>query len=836
MIVDIVSLYSSIGTVLNMSHSRRSKSQAPHHTTAESTPPPVPKHRVGDLLWCRENKKRYSLWWPAMVTYEPHQAILARITPRGTPQVHVQYFGISAIRGWVSQLQYEPLVDATSRKLPTANIGKKMKCEFEVAIREASEALRMTHKERKLKFIFNFDPVPSTPATNHRQVKTEGAEEREGKGGGDVSVRREVEEEGGSRVRSEGRGRAEPTTMDKRRRSKRRRNSSSPSLSPMSLQRMRNEVVPVSLRTSTRRGRRVRSCSSSGGDTARDFVVSFSVNGLGAASGSLPSLLISESPVTMDSFAVTVDTVLNEACTSEGGKEGELFPEKPPNGVVISPPPTRSRGPGRPRTNSTVDTVLNEACTAESSQSFPDKPPNGSLISPPPTRSRGPGRPRKNSTVLNEACAEYLPDKPPNGVVVSPPATKRRGPGRPRKNSAVDTVLNEACTSEKGRESGCLLDRPPNGVVIPPPLTRRGPGRPRKDSTTRQNFRHAPTLGKRESRSRRRASVGCEVLFGPPLVKRLALDPGSESGSETSGVSIASAILTPPSSGTEAAAEDDRGSVEGAQMVEEEEDEKPLVPEQTKTKTDADLPEFRDGECAICDARDSGLLVCQGHCLQAFHIDCLGLVAPPSFQFVCDECQAVPKTCFTCSGSTGPLEVCAKPRCGKFYHRSCIYDDRLFVFDDLKTKFTCPLHSCAKCVGNDLGTAYSPRGSTLVQCVKCPLTLHKPHCLVAGCNILSSSQMICYLHISIECELNLYKHLNMDTCLECGESGSLYCCDFCSSAYHRECMEEHHMPMEEGERRGRGVGSTEKWICPACRDHDLPTYNSVVLCKFGIWR
>ena len=650
-----------------------------------------------------------------MVTYEPHQAILVRTTPRGIHQVHVQYFGISAVRGWVSQLQYEPLVDTASRKLPTVTIGKKMKCEFEVAIREATEALRLTHKERKLKFIFNFDPLPSTPTTEVL-VKSEGAEEGGGRRGeGTMSVKAEVVEE--ARVSPVKRGDLE-TTLDKRRKNKRRRNSASCSLSTTSLRMERNEV-PLSVRTTSRR-RRVRSCSGSGGDAAKNFVVSLPFNGLGKPSGSAPSLLIGESPVTMDSFAVTVDKVLNEACAAGGERDSKRFPEKPPNGMVVSPP-----------------------------------------------------------------------------------APMRRGPGRPRKNS-----------------------------------------------TSKQNFRHAAPLGKRETRGRRAVvPVECEVSSAPPPVKRLALDPGSESGSEMSGVSIASAILTPPSSGTEAPGEDDRGSVgrmgPGDSHVEA--NEKPFgrrgrttksVSAKSNTRTESFAPEFRSGDCAICDARDSGLLVCQGHCLQAFHVDCLGLVAPPSFQFVCDECQAVPRQCFMCSGSTGPLDCCAKPRCGKFYHRSCIHDDRLFVFDDLKTKFTCPLHCCAKCVCSDLGSAYTPRGSTLVQCVKCPLALHKPHCLVAGCSLISSSQMICYLHIRIESELNLYKHLNMDTCLECGESGSLYCCDFCSSAYHRECMEEHHLPVEEGERRERGVEllSTEKWICPACRDHDLPTYSSVVLCKFGIWR
>ena len=640
-----------------------------------------------------------------MVTYDPHLAILARTTSRGIPQVHVQYFGISAVRGWVSQLQHEPLVDAASRKLPAANIGKKMRSEFEVAVREATEALRMTHKERKLKFIFNFDPPPAPlPEVGVHRVKAEQTVVM----GDDMRVlpfKRDLnkEEDSSRRVPDVCGGGA--GSVERKRSGKRRVNSANCPPSPTP--RTRNE--DLSLEASSRR--HIQSCGSSGGGDhtdARDFVVSVAMNGLGVPSGPVPSLLVGESPTTMDSFAVSVNTVLN----------------------------------------------------------------------------------------LASGNSDRCPEKPPNGMV-APLVARRRG--RPRKNS------------------------------------------------TKQNFRHAPPLGEKEAGPPRKG-VESEVFPGPPPVKRLALDPGSESGSEASGVSMPSAILTPPSSGTEAAVEDEGG---GGRAEADSDEKQPgrrgargrtkQGSAQEKTRTDCVVgSSFRDGDCAICDASDSGLLACQGHCLQAFHVDCLGLVHPPSFQFVCDECQAMSRQCFVCTGSSGRLECCSKPRCGKFYHRSCIHDDRLLVWDDLKSKFTCPLHWCAKCVCGDLGTGYAPRGSSLIQCAKCPLALHKPHCLVAGCLVLSASQMVCYLHLHIESELNLYKHLNMDTCLECGESGSLYCCDFCSSAYHHECMERHHLPVEEGEGRwggGEAVGSSaQKWICPACRDHDLPTYESVVLCKFGVWR
>ena len=633
-----------------------------------------------------------------MVTYEPNQAILTRLTSRGIPQVHVQYFGISAVRGWVSHLQYEPLVDTTSRRLPIANLGKKMKCEFNVAIREASEALGMTHKERKLKFIFNFDPLPApSQETPHTQRKREG----------EIDTKQEP---------SDNSDRTWPDTSnveagvaERRRRGRPRRDSTRCVTPPAPKRTKTEEFSPDTLPSElcTHRALRKR---------RRDLVVSVNISGLDQSSGSLPSLLVGQSPTTMDSYAVSVDTVLNSAVSGA------------------------------------------------------DKPVNGAL---------------------------------------------------------------------------------------------RNRGRPKRVAARQNNFHHTPVLGKKRLELK---SVRLEPVSRPPPVRRVALDHGSESGSETSGMSIASAILTPPSSVTEGMMEDDDtggctsgegsvtnhseqgsegDSVKPLEVAALSEDGDKLIGPQNRQKPRAtEGPYFQDGECAICDASDTNLLACQGHCFQTFHVDCLGLIQPPSFQFVCDECQMVARQCFVCSQSLGVLERCSKPKCGKFYHRSCIRDNPLFVYDSLKTKFTCPLHSCAKCVCSDLDPTLAPRGNTLVQCIKCPLALHKPHCLIAGCNLLSGSQMVCYLHIHIESELNLYKHLNMDTCLECGNSGSLYCCDFCSSAYHKECMEEHHMPVEVegGGRRERGQGGREvvevgdKWICPACRDHDLPTYESVVLCKFGVWR
>lgn len=270
-----------------------------------------------------------------------------------------------------------------------------------------------------------------------------------------------------------------------------------------------------------------------------------------------------------------------------------------------------------------------------------------------------------------------------------------------------------------------------------------------------------------------------------------AMDCGSE-------VSAPSAILTPPCSGSE-----ELTDTEGAESKSQ--------------------PEGSRGVCAICDEEGVDLLACTGHCESMFHLDCLGLVTRPQFKFVCDECLTYSGKCFVC-GKPGEVVKCSRAKCPKLYHLSCIKGNKLFVFAERSKKFTCPLHTCGRC--SSIGVS-DQANSSLVQCTKCPLALHKPHCLIAGCEIISSTQMVCYQHLKIFSKhQRSYRHVNFNTCLECGKLGSLYCCDICSAVYHLECLEAEDRPRE----------GLDTWKCPSCAVHDLPTYGSMVLCKYGLWR
>ena len=149
-------------------------------------------------------------------------------------------------------------------------------------------------------------------------------------------------------------------------------------------------------------------------------------------------------------------------------------------------------------------------------------------------------------------------------------------------------------------------------------------------------------------------------------------------------------------------------------------------------------------KCAICDNNNGDLIGCGGHCFQSFHLDCLGIINAPSTGFVCDECILTPTVCFKCkkvaSEDGDELVACGQQHCDKHYHLSCVRSIKTFTISKETNLSSCGLHLCAKCTY----TETSLNTTKLLQCIRCPLALHKVTCLVAGCEVLNDKQMICY--------------------------------------------------------------------------------------------
>uniref|UniRef100_A0A669CX11 Histone-lysine N-methyltransferase, H3 lysine-36 specific n=1 Tax=Oreochromis niloticus TaxID=8128 RepID=A0A669CX11_ORENI len=124
----------------------------------------------------------------------------------------------------------------------------------------------------------------------------------------------------------------------------------------------------------------------------------------------------------------------------------------------------------------------------------------------------------------------------------------------------------------------------------------------------------------------------------------------------------------------------------------------------------------------VCE-RTGDLLVCEGHCYGAFHLQCIGLSAPPKGKFLCRECNTGVHACFVCKKSGDGVKRCIIPLCGKFYHTDCIM--AYSATQPHNKGFRCPLHVCLSChITNPLNIC-SSKGGSLLCCEACPAAFHR---------------------------------------------------------------------------------------------------------------
>ena len=277
------------------------------------------------------------------------------------------------------------------------------------------------------------------------------------------------------------------------------------------------------------------------------------------------------------------------------------------------------------------------------------------------------------------------------------------------------------------------------------------------------------------------------------------------------------AMLTPPSTGSDTdSADSDHCSIATASLPDS----------RLPTTSTSNVPTSLCDICA-CHCEGSDMVACNAQCLRVFHIDCLGLASKPKFAFVCDECILAQSSCGLCGSADGELVSCSHARCDKQYHLTCATPNRLFQVNSTDRTLVCALHQCARCLAGETLTHQKKKSSKLVQCIRCPFALHKSTCLIAGCEMIDDTHMLCYQHLAINSSSSKsLHHINMNSCLECNNIGTLVCCEVCPATYHAKCLPENKRPTE-GEN---------KWICPSCVNHELPTYGSVVLCKCGKYR
>ena len=833
-------------------------------------------YRIGDLLWCQEARNN-KLWWPAMVTYDPNQGIFFRIIKQKVLQYHVQYFGISAIRGWVTGKSCVAFNDISDKEFDLRALPKKTKAEYEVAIQEVGEAKLLDHKQRKLKFIFSFGPPqndkknsPLDERKNKKdQIKKEPLEtpiecEKESKpldssSHSRSSKRPSLPAQGSSPdippanvkchtpasqsspalVKSKNLSTPMASKAEQRKETSGKRQSAakhstvhSPSGKGSAKKRSSKrssmvkscEVVPPptfhDLHSSNKPLRRKRSSSSSSQfdcDECMEYICTADCEEMVCTSQpesfQPPDLESLSKPIIMFVQKEYEETQCSKpAVASTPGKLATLPSQVAPltKGSPTMNTVTEMHSPTAEMHSPTAEVEASanqgrhpeEQCLAMSTPA--NLSSSGSCLDPGsklelgrnglPAATAGVKRKRKGSvkdshsvgaTPSNLLVAQTMS---PNGIEETEPSSRLSS----HRTSSLTSLLEgkvETCgnnpaasvsgrnprrrNSEQGAESGSLLSR---------------------KSLRLQSVSAGTSNGSLlESTG---ADSGSEASSTP-----MVLTPGASSPAESSSLEV------------DATASDTAASVSSgsSRAVKRRSKANPSSSDITST-------------CWICDCEDLDLLTCSGYCFHSFHLDCLGLIERPSFEFVCDECVFSSGSCFACGKAEGQVYKCSKSKCSKLYHLECIRDSKLFQFTGKGTSFVCALHVCARCTC--IGGQSSSSNKNLLQCVKCPLALHQPDCLVAGCEILDHTHMACYQHVKIVDNATLYRHTNLNTCLECGDIGSLYCCDMCSAAYHLQCLDEDARPQ----------GENSSWKCPSCAVHDLPTYSSLVVTKFGRWR
>ena len=797
-----------------------------------------------------------------MITYDPKTGIYYKVAAGRVAQYHVQYFGISAVRGWVYTQAVQEFKHAEEKPLPAKGISKGKRKEFEVALEEVSEASRLERNHRKLKFIFSFPPEPTKegcsssttklharpeplkpeplrtepPRTKAPKTETSKTETPRTETPRTETPRTEVPRTEAPRTKAP---RTEvPRTKAPRTkvpRTKAPRNKAPRPKTPSSVATLSGEKEESNLTPRrTKEPRTEASRTKAPRPKTPSSVATLSDIGEKEESSLTPRRTKAPRTEASRTKVPRTKTLPSKAVMSDVGEkeESSLTPMK-----TTAP---RTEAP-RTKTLSSVAAMSIVGCNEESSST-----PTSSRKRKAQTVSSSLGSPEGTHRILDLQCISSPKQRVPDFVdepLVSP--------------VTIEKIINHAVVAEPSSlrdtagTSQNVHMRPPSsvGMTIVWDSASRDDKEvmdlSRQPLHSRRNYRWAPPRESFDADAKKPSPAKQPALdlTEPSAVRTAEM---SDCDSEVSApASITSAILTPPSS-----APDEEGppqicfdsdiqpvlsdaATAGASGAGDETEEEEVLPRkrkrgsQSKPKRVASTSAFKSGACCICDVPDIRLLSCEGHCFRLFHLDCLGLCREPSFAFVCDECLTVSAECYACKGSSGLLLNCSRPRCSKVYHPACTKDNKLFVFDEKRRGFVCPLHHCARCTSIGLADAHQ-RSSELLQCVQCPLALHKPDCLVAGSELLGSGRMVCYQHRSIEqrASRSLYSHLNLNTCLECGGIGSVVCCDQCSAAYHVECLEPESCPRPD----------TPTWKCPSCAVHDLSTYGSMVLCKFGKWR
>uniref|UniRef100_A0A8C2SPZ1 Nuclear receptor binding SET domain protein 2 n=1 Tax=Coturnix japonica TaxID=93934 RepID=A0A8C2SPZ1_COTJA len=146
------------------------------------------KYNIGDLVW---SKVSGFPWWPCMVSADPilHSYTKLKGQKKSFRQYHVQFFGDAPERAWIFEKslvpfkgkdQFEQLCQESAKQALTKAekikmlkpVPGKLRPQWEMGVKQASEAVGMTVEERKAKYTFIY--IRDRPHLNPQVAKEVG--------------------------------------------------------------------------------------------------------------------------------------------------------------------------------------------------------------------------------------------------------------------------------------------------------------------------------------------------------------------------------------------------------------------------------------------------------------------------------------------------------------------------------------------------------------------------------------------------------------------------------------------------------------------------------------
>ncbi|XP_017279649.1 histone-lysine N-methyltransferase, H3 lysine-36 specific [Kryptolebias marmoratus] len=423
---------------------------------------------------------------------------------------------------------------------------------------------------------------------------------------------------------------------------------------------------------------------------------------------------------------------------------------------------------------------------ADASSSSPAEPAEARVETSPPRDEPSPAEPPA-SPVTTQPCfdAAEETDLPPESDV----ATVVQERKRPRKLShkVVDCTIEEVASGpgKKKEQKQQMSVTTEVKVLVKKTQIASKKERPAPSPPS------VPAAASKRSESRSPSPRGCRTP---------KQEPESEPCSAETKQSVHTGTLTPKSEGLPVGLSDSFSS-------------------QGDAKGKIGAASSKENVCQVCE-RTGDLLVCDGPCFGAFHLQCIGLSAAPRGRFLCQECKTGDHSCFVCKKAGNGVKRCIIPLCGKFFHTDCI-----LAYSATQTHnkgFRCPLHVCLSCyIANPLNICSSK--GRLARCVRCPVAYHaNDNCMAAGSLVLANNSFLCPNHFTPRKGCKNHEHINVSWCFVCSEGGSLLCCEACPAAFHRECL---NIDMPQG-----------SWFCNDCKAGKKPRIKDILWVKWGRYR